>query len=70
MLAKLISVDEEVKRLQQEVYDAEWEGDPRLVRLTEELNEWKGLQKNGVLFEPNFYKTLTRTIRRVVDIFL
>ena len=45
MLAKLISVDEEVKRLQQEVYDAEWEGDPRLVRLTEELNEWKGLQK-------------------------
>ena len=56
MLAKLISVDEEVKRLQQEVYDAEWEGDPRLVRLTEELNEWKGLQKNGVLFEPNFKK--------------
>ena len=36
---RLAIVGEEVKRLQRKVDDAEWEGDPRLAQLAQELDQ-------------------------------
>jgi hypothetical protein len=50
----LVSVSAEVRRLEREVSDAEWNSDPRLERLIAELNHCKTLQAAGVLYEPDF----------------
>lgn len=50
----LCNVVEEVKRLQREVDDAEWEGDMRLAQLAKELEYFKRLEEEGVFYEPKF----------------
>ena len=50
----LINVAQQVKKLEREVADAEWDSDPRLEALVRELNYYKDLQTKGVLHEPNF----------------
>jgi hypothetical protein len=51
---RLIDVSREVKRLEREVSDAEWDNDPRLSYLARQLRHYKELQAKGVLHEPNF----------------
>lgn len=51
---RLWTVGNEVKRLQREVDDAEWESDPRLEQLVRELRRFKELEEQGVLLEPKF----------------
>jgi len=50
----LLNVVREVKRLQREVDDAEWEGDMRLAPLARELADFKRLEEEGVIYEPKF----------------
>lgn len=50
----LLNVVREVKRLQREVDDAEWEGDTRLAQLARELAHFKRLEEEGVIYEPKF----------------
>lgn len=50
----LINVAQQVKKLEREISDAEWDSDPRLEALVRELNHFKDLQDRGVLYEPNF----------------
>jgi len=50
----LVSVSAEVRRLEKEVSDADWDDDPRLEHLIKELNRCKALLAAGVLYEPNF----------------
>ena len=50
----LVDVSREVKRLEREVSDAEWNDDSRLGQLVRELNHYKELQTKGVLHEPTF----------------
>lgn len=47
-------VSDEVKRLQRAYDDAEWDDDPRIVQLARELQHFKRLEKEGVLYEPKF----------------
>lgn len=51
---RLAFIPDEVKRLEREVSDAEWDQDPRLESLIRELNYYKEKQANGELYEPNF----------------
>ena len=51
---RLIDVAQQVKQLEREISDAEWDSDPRLEELVRELNHYKELQAKGVLYEPNF----------------
>jgi hypothetical protein len=51
---RLVSVAAEVRRLEREVSDAEWDNDPRLEHLVRELHRCKKLLAAGVLYEPNF----------------
>jgi hypothetical protein len=51
---RLAIVSEEVKRLQRKVDDAEWEGDPRLAQLAQELAHYKKLEDEGEVYEPKF----------------
>jgi hypothetical protein len=51
---KLWVVSEQVRKLQREVDDAEWEGDPRLAQLAQELAHFKRLEDEGVIYEPKF----------------
>jgi hypothetical protein len=50
----LLNVVREVKRLQREVDDAEWEGDMRLAHLARKLAHFKRLEEEGVIYEPKF----------------
>ena len=51
---RLWNVATEVKRLQRAADDAEWEGDPRLVQLAQQLEHFRKLEAEGVLYEPKF----------------
>jgi len=51
---RLWEVGSEVKRLQREVDNAEWDNDPRLEQLVRELQHFKKLEEEGVLLEPKF----------------
>ena len=51
---RLTDVSAEVKKLEREVSDAEWDSDPRLEHLAQQLKHFKQLQEQGVLYEPNF----------------
>lgn len=51
---RLTNVSAEVKRLEREVSDAEWDDDPRVGALARELRHYKELQEQGVVYEPNF----------------
>jgi len=51
---RLAIVSKEVKRLQREVDDAEWEGDPRVTQLAQELAYYKRLENEGEVYEPKF----------------
>ena len=51
---RLWVVSEQVKKLQRKVDDAEWEGDPRLAQLAQELANFKKLEDEGVVYEPKF----------------
>jgi hypothetical protein len=51
---RLTNVSAEVKRLEREVSDAEWDNDPRLAALAQELRHYKELQEKGILYEPTF----------------
>ncbi len=51
---RLAVVSDEIKRLQREYDDAEWEGDPRSTELAKELNYYNKLHEQGVVFEPKF----------------
>ncbi len=51
---RLIDVAAECRRLEREVSDADWNSDPRLEQLVRELNHYKDLREQGVLYEPNF----------------
>jgi hypothetical protein len=50
----LTYIPREIKRLEQEVSDAEWENDPRLTALVSELNHLKEQMNDGKLYEPRF----------------
>jgi hypothetical protein len=50
----LINVSQEVRRLERAVSDAEWDQDPRIEFLVQELNHYKDLMEKGVLYEPKF----------------
>lgn len=47
-------VPDEVKRLQRECDDADWNDDPRLAHLARELAHFKRLDEQGILYEPKF----------------
>ena len=51
---RLAIVSAQVKRLQREVDNAEWDGDVRLAQLARELEHFKRLEKEGVIYEPKF----------------
>lgn len=51
---RLTEVSAEVKKLEREVSDAEWDNDPRLEYLVQQLRHYKELQEKGQLYEPNF----------------
>jgi len=51
---RLVSVAAEVRRLEQEVSDADWDNDPRMEHLAKELNRCKALLAAGIEYEPNF----------------
>lgn len=51
---RLTDVSEQVKKLEREVSDAEWDNDPRLEFLVKELRHYKELQEKGELYEPKF----------------
>ena len=51
---RLTEVSAEVKKLEREVSDAEWDNDPRLEYLVKQLRHYKELQEKGQLYEPNF----------------
>ena len=51
---RLAVVSDEIKRLQREHDDAEWEGDPRSTELAKALNYYKRLHEQGVILEPKF----------------
>ena len=51
---RLWAVGEQVKKLQRKVDDAEWEGDPRLAQLAQELAHFKKLEDEGEFYEPKF----------------
>lgn len=51
---RLAYIPHEVKRLEQQVSDAEWNQDPRLEALVNELNYYKDKLNKGELYEPNF----------------
>jgi len=50
----LIYVPDEIKRLEREVSDADWNDDPRLAFLVTELRHYKELLNADKLYEPNF----------------
>ena len=50
----LWDVVKQVKKLQREVNDAEWECDTRLAHLARELEHFKRLQEEGIIYEPKF----------------
>lgn len=50
----LTYIPREIKRLEREVSDAEWENDPRLAALVSELNHLKEQMNDGKLYEPRF----------------
>lgn len=50
----LVYIPDEIKRLEQEAIDADWNDDPRLAFLVTELNHYKELLNADKLFEPNF----------------
>ena len=50
----LTYIPREIKRLEREVSDAEWENDPRLAALVLELNHLKEQMNDGKLYEPRF----------------
>lgn len=50
----LLYVPDEVRRLEREASDAEWNCDPRLEQVVNELNRMKELMNAGCLYEPTF----------------
>ena len=50
----LINVAQQVKKLEREISDAEWDDDPRLSYLARQLNHYKELQAKGILYDPTF----------------
>lgn len=51
---RVLNVAQEIRRLETEVIDAEWEGDPRSEFLARELEYYKELSSKGVVYEPRF----------------
>jgi hypothetical protein len=51
---RLRYIPDEVRRLDREASDAEWNNDPRLEAVIRELNHMKELQDAGELYEPTF----------------
>ena len=51
---RLISVTEEHKRLSRLESDYAWDDDPRLAQVVRELNRYKKLMEEGVLYDPKF----------------
>ena len=51
---RLRYIPDEVRRLDREVSDAEWNNDPRLEAVIRELKHMKELQDAGELYEPTF----------------
>lgn len=51
---RLVDVAQEVRRLRKEVADAEWNRDPGIDILEDELRHYETLQGKGVVFEPMF----------------
>jgi hypothetical protein len=51
---RLWNVATEGKRLQRDVDEAEWDGDPRLAQLARKLEHFKKLEAEGVTYEPKF----------------
>lgn len=47
-------IPDEVKRLERDASDAEWNKDPRLEAVVRELNHYKELLDAGKLYEPTF----------------
>lgn len=50
----LLYVPDEVRRLEREASDAEWNCDPRLEAILRELKHMKERMDAGELYEPNF----------------
>ena len=51
---RLTSVAKQVRKLERAVSDADWDDDPHLEMLVQELNHYKDLENRGVLYEPKF----------------
>ena len=51
---RLISVTEEHKRLSKLESDYAWDEDPRLEQVVRELQYYKKLMEEGVLYDPKF----------------
>jgi hypothetical protein len=51
---RLRYIPDEVKRLEREASDAEWNCEPRLEAILRELKHMKELQDAGEFYEPNF----------------
>jgi len=51
---RLISVTEEHKRLSKLESDYAWDDDPRLEQVIRELQYYKKLMEEGVLYDPKF----------------
>jgi hypothetical protein len=51
---RLRYIPDEVRRLDREASDAEWNNDPRLEAVIRELKHMKELQDAGELYEPTF----------------
>ena len=50
----LTNVADHIRKIEDEVIDAEWEGDPRSEFLARELEYYKELASKGVIYEPRF----------------
>lgn len=50
----LINIADHIRKLEEEVIDAEWEGDPRSEFLARELEYYKEQAAKGEIYEPCF----------------
>jgi len=51
---RLAYIPDEIKKLNKEISDSEWNNDPRLEFLVNELNDYKEKLEKGQTYEPNF----------------
>ena len=51
---RLAYIPDEIKKLNKDISDAEWNDDPRLEFLVNELNDYKEKLEKGQTYEPNF----------------